>query len=141
MANKKEKRCAGCSGPMSRKNKTYCSYKCHGKSRDRSGVNNPKWRGGRVHLHGGRYGIYMPGHPMANVCGGVYVLEYRLIAAKKIGRLLRNDEVVHHKNGDPTDNRPENLEVLSQSEHSREHANERRDIVTGRFLSNANRKA
>ncbi len=33
---------------------------------------------------------------------------------------------VHHKNGDKTDNRPENLEVISASDHRKHHANERR---------------
>lgn len=48
--------------------------------------------------------------------------EHRLIAERIIGRPLAPGEVVHHRDGDPTNNAPENLEVLSsQGEHVRRH--------------------
>jgi HNH endonuclease len=43
------------------------------------------------------------------------------------------DQVVHHVNGDPTDNRPENLEIMTQAEHAKLHDPERERDMLGRF--------
>lgn len=42
---------------------------------------------------------------------------HRRVAERSLGRSLEPDEVVHHINEDPGDNRPENLEVMTRSEH------------------------
>ncbi len=47
--------------------------------------------------------------------------EHRVIAAKILGRPLTRKEVVHHKNGDGRDNRPENLEVMTCQKHCELH--------------------
>lgn len=85
------------------------------------GAEAGRWIGGRVRGAGdGRWMIYTPDYPGPKV-SGVYVLEYRLVAEKKLGRYLRQDEIVHHINGDHDDNRPKNLEVMTQSEHAKLH--------------------
>ena len=40
---------------------------------------------------------------------------------KELGRKLTPQEHVHHKNENPKDNRIENLEILSKSEHIKIH--------------------
>ena len=53
---------------------------------------------------------------------GVRCFEHRYVMEQHLGRKLSRNECVHHINGDRRDNRIENLEVISRSEHNREHA-------------------
>lgn len=54
---------------------------------------------------------------------------HRYIMEQELGRKLRPDEVVHHKNNDSKDNRIENLEVMLLSEHTRlHHANRKQSL-------------
>lgn len=45
----------------------------------------------------------------------------RIVAQNTIGRPLLRSENAHHVNGDKSDDRPENLQVLTAAEHSRLH--------------------
>ena len=47
--------------------------------------------------------------PMARSDG--YIMEHRLVMAQMCGRLMTRTEVVHHKDHNPLNNAPENLEL------------------------------
>lgn len=69
----------------------------------------------------------VPGHPFATKNG--YVLYHRVLMENKIARILNKYEIVHHKNGNKKDNRIENLEILSRSDHAKLHGLKGRKFV------------
>ena len=83
---------------------------------------NAAWKGGSYINHSGYRLVRAYGHPRAQKG---YVFEHILVAEKKIGRYISLNEHVHHINKDKLDNRPENLEVTTASEHSTGHCAER----------------
>ncbi len=52
---------------------------------------------------------------------------HRKVVEDFIGRKLIPEEVVHHKNGIKTDNRIENLQIMTKSSHTKLHAKLRKE--------------
>lgn len=72
------------------------------------------------------------GHPLADPNG--YAYEHRIVWASA-GYPILEGQVLHHINGDKTDNRIFNLETVTRAEHNRHHNKERgRCPSTGRLL-------
>lgn len=81
----------------------------------RPGDKHQFWKGGVIWRKGYKH-IYSPDHP--NKVGRGYMAEHRLVMEAKLGRYLERSEVVHHRDGDPTNNHPDNLEVFrTNAEH------------------------
>ena len=61
----------------------------------------------------------MSNHPNANKNG--YISEHRFVMSNSIGRPLRPDEIIHHINGNRSDNQIQNLRIVTRREHVRNH--------------------
>lgn len=110
----------------------FCNRKCYFDWKK----NNPNKRAykGRV-LIGGYYYLYKPGYPNA-IKNDRYIAEHRYMIEKSTGRTLLQNEDVHHINGIKTDNRPENLQVLTKSKHSKISALKKSRDQNGKFKKN-----
>ncbi|MBU2249764.1 MAG: HNH endonuclease [Gammaproteobacteria bacterium] len=103
------KRCASCAGKESAKIRIH------------SGDKHWHWKGGRQITKLGYVEVkLLPDSPYYSMAGkDGYIYEHRLIMAQHLGRCLEKGEEVHHANGIKHDNRFENFELNSKSEHNR----------------------
>ena len=87
--------------------------------RNNVGINNPNWKGGISRTK--RYNtLYKPNHPNSYKTG--YIAEHTLVMVKKIGRILKEGEVIHHIDESITNNLPNNLYLCKDTrEHQKIH--------------------
>lgn len=114
----------------------YCSVECLGQHRKElyKGENNPnafcRIEINSKRIHCGYYWIYLPSHPLATKDG--YIREHRLIAEQYLLTNENSIEIdgqkylspkyeVHHKDLNKLNNDPNNLEILTKSEHQKKH--------------------
>ena len=88
----------------------------------KGGIKSKRWKNGKYQDKVGYIHIYKPKH-LDSKDG--YILEHRLIMEEMIGRRLKPEEVVHHKNKIKNDNKPKNLQLFeNSSSHIRFHCQE-----------------
>lgn len=93
------------------------------KTRNNTGKDHWNWKGGIMHSFGYVF-IKKPDHPRAIKRG--YVHRSYLVAEKTLGRYLYPHEITHHKNEIKDDDRPENIEVTTNSKHTSFHRKNRK---------------
>lgn len=87
--------------------------------KDIRGSKNGHWKGG-VHHRADGYILVRIGVVKRSTKGAKYKLQHRLVMEKHLGRPLLKNEIIHHINGNRSDNRIKNLKIMTQSEHARQ---------------------
>lgn len=77
----------------------------------------------RTRILNGYRTIYIPEHPKSMLSDNWkgFVYEHTVVAEKKLGRTISEDEVVHHLDNNPLNNKYENLMVLTRGQHFQLH--------------------
>jgi hypothetical protein len=94
--------------PYRKSGAAFCSRACG--SLSKTGKNHNAWKGGRNKMKNGYIRIRVDKK---------YMYEHRFVMEKHLGRPLQQKEVVHHIDGDRTNNRIENLCLMPKKKHDK----------------------
>ena len=105
-----EKTCIGCQKPFVPKDKRndFCSKQCYQEYAKRTGIRK-------------RTGFWMENGYKVLYNNGNSRKEHILVMEQHIGRKLKLGEIVHHIDGNKTNNDISNLQLMTAQEHSRMH--------------------
>lgn len=108
------------------------------RSEARKGEKSSNWKGGTRKTKKGYRQVLRPDHPRADSTG--YVMEHIVVWEDMTGASVPETCVVHHLNGDKTDNRIENLCVMQRGAHTTfHHAGSKRSEETKKKISESRR--
>lgn len=93
----------------------YCTIICGNRAVKKFGKEHRRWNNGRAECISGYVMVLVSRSPRK------YVFEHRLVVEKHLGRKLSLSEIVHHINHNKSDNRIENLQIVTRAEHMRIH--------------------
>lgn len=109
---------------LAKKDKHICRYcSCVSTAKNRTNIpwnrgtkQNPRKVGTFYINSGGYVSTWIGAHTLPKRAGGYY-LEHRLQAELKLGRTIKEKEIVHHIDGDKVNNVPDNLFVCENDKH------------------------
>lgn len=108
--------------------KNYCSKKCQGMARSKLYVReaSTNWKGGTKRCNGYILDLAQSQSPTNK---STYVPRHRLVMEQHLGRRLSAAEIVHHINGNASDNCLGNLKLFpNQSQHMISHREQERKL-------------
>ncbi len=104
-------KCIDCGNPTTGYNTKRCR-KCWRRLQLLRPELHPRWKGGR---------FLSKGYVMVRLGNAKYAREHKLVMEQKLGRSLAPDEIVHHIDGNKSNNHPDNLTLTNNLEHNRYH--------------------
>lgn len=112
--------------------RNFCTLTCS--TSFYSGENAGNWKGGRIVTD--REYVLVQDKDTDKPVAGSYRYEHRRVMEVAIGRRLKRNEHVHHKDGNKLNNDIDNLVLLTANEHAVLHNGQRKRNRFGQFSSN-----